>query len=69
MLASDGKRETEIKEKIMIANNVFYANKKLLKSRILGRNVKMNRYKTIIRPSLMYYVAETLSMTKKREKT
>lgn len=45
MLASNGERQSEIKEKIMIANKVFYTNKELLKSKILGKNVKINIYK------------------------
>jgi len=59
-------REAEIREKIITTNRIFYANKRLLKSKTLSKSSKMKIYKVIIRPVLLY-AAETLSMTQKQE--
>ena len=56
----------QYKEKILATNRAYYANKILLKSKILTKKSKMNIYKTIIRPVMMY-AAETMTMTKKDE--
>lgn len=66
MITSNGEREVEVKEKIMQVNRAIHANKKLLKSKILGKNTKIKIYKTIIRLIIMY-AAETMSMMKKQE--
>lgn len=66
LLTNNGERDSEIKEKIITTNKVYYANKKLLKNKLLSRKSKMRIYRTIIRPTMMY-AAETLSMTKKQE--
>ncbi|XP_057657852.1 uncharacterized protein LOC130894852 [Diorhabda carinulata] len=65
-LSSDGNKEAEVKEKITAANRAYYANKKLLQNKILGKSTKMRIYKTVIRPVMMY-AAETMTMTKKQE--
>lgn len=39
--------------KIMTVSRAIRANKKLLKSNILGKNTKMKIYRTIIRPILL----------------
>src|SRR3978361_2237095 len=59
-------RETEIEAKIQSANRAFHANRKVLKSKILGKKTKIKMYTTMIRPILMYD-AETMTMTKKNE--
>lgn len=66
LITSSGERRTEIEEKIIAVNRTYYANKKLLKSKILTKNTKMDIYKTIIRPVMMY-AAETLTLTKREE--
>src|SRR3978361_1936150 len=66
MVSNTGVRETEIEAKIQSANRAFHANRKVLKSKILGKKTKIKMYTTMIRPILMYD-AETMTMTKKNE--
>jgi len=54
ILNADNKMNTEIAEKIAKGNKAYYANSKLIKSKLLKRNTKMKIYKTTIRPVVTY---------------
>ena len=47
---ADNKMNIEIVEKIAKGNKAYYANSKLIKSKLLKKNTKMKIYKTTIRP-------------------
>lgn len=66
MLMNTGEREADIRERILKANRAYHANKKMLKSKFLGKKTKLNVYRTIIRPVLIY-AAETMTMSKRDE--
>lgn len=66
MVNSSGERRTEITEKIIAANRAYYANRDLLRSKILTKHTKIKLYKTIIRPVMMY-AAETMTLAKTEE--
>jgi hypothetical protein len=44
----------EIAEKISKSNKAYYANTKLIKSKLLKKNTKMKICKTMIRPVVTY---------------
>ena len=50
--------EEEIKERLIAGNQAFYANQKMLQSKLLSRKSKLKLYWTLIRP-LVTYVCET----------
>jgi hypothetical protein len=54
ILNADNKMNIEIAEKIAKDNKAYYANSKLIKSKLLKKNTKMKIYKTMIRPVVMY---------------
>lgn len=56
----------EIRARILAANKSYFGMIKILKSKILPRKVKINLYKTLIRPVLTYG-AETWTLTKTDE--
>jgi hypothetical protein len=64
ILNADDKMNTEIAERIVKGNKVYYANTKLIKSKLLKRSTKMKIYKMIIRPVIMYS-SETWTLTAK----
>jgi hypothetical protein len=47
ILNADNKINIEIAEKIAKGNKAYYANSKLIKSKLLKKNTKMEIYKTI----------------------
>jgi hypothetical protein len=53
ILNTDNKMNIEIAEIIAKGNKVYYANSKLIKSKLL-KNTKMKIYKTMIRPVVTY---------------
>jgi len=44
----------EIAERIAKGNKVYYANSKLIKSKLLKKNTKMKIYKRMLRPVVTY---------------
>ncbi|KAI4466987.1 hypothetical protein MML48_2g00009559 [Holotrichia oblita] len=65
-IANDGKKETEIKEKIIAVNRTYNANKKMLRSKYLSKKTKIRMYETLIRPVMMY-AAETMTQRDEEE--
>jgi hypothetical protein len=55
-----------IKDRIQAGNKAYAANYHMLKSKIINRSVKMQIYKTVIRPVTMYG-SETWTLTKSDE--
>jgi hypothetical protein len=53
ILNADNKMNIEIAETIAKNNKAYYANSKLIKSKLLKKNTKMKTYKTI-RPFVTY---------------
>jgi hypothetical protein len=55
-----------IKERIQTGNKAYYANLQMLKSKIISRRYKLQIYKTLIRP-VVIYGAETWTLTATEE--
>jgi hypothetical protein len=66
ILNADNKMNIETAERIAKDNKAYYANAKLIKSKLLKRNTKMKIYKTIIRP-VVTYSSEAWALTAKDE--
>jgi len=56
----------EIAERIAKGNKAYYANSKLIKSKLLKKNTKMKIYQTMIRP-VVTYASETGTVTAEDE--
>ena len=56
----------EIKRRINMGNACYYSLKKILSSRLLSKKMKVNTYKTIILPVVLYG-CETWSLTLREE--
>jgi hypothetical protein len=46
--------EEEIEERIAAGNKAFHVHKKLFTSKLISRNVKLQLYNTLIRPTVTY---------------
>jgi hypothetical protein len=66
ILNVDNKMNIEIAERITKGNKAYYANEKLIKSKFLTKNTKMEIYKTMIRP-VVTCSSETWTFTRKDE--
>jgi hypothetical protein len=66
ILNEDNQIQLEIAERIRKENRAYYANAKLLKSKLLKRSTKMGIYLTLIRP-VVTYDSETWTLTEKDE--
>ena len=51
---TDNSIEEEIKERIAAGNRAFHVHKKLFTSKLIFRNVKLQLYNTLIRPTVTY---------------
>jgi hypothetical protein len=58
ILNADNKMNIDIAERTAKGNKGYYANSKLIKSKLLKKNTKMKIYKTMIRP-VVTYASET----------
>jgi hypothetical protein len=68
MLNENNQMQFEIAERIRKGNGAYYANAKLLKSKLLKRSTKMRIYVTLITPVVTYeYTSETWTLTEKDE--
>ena len=54
MVNTDNSIEEEIKERIAAGNRAYHAHKKLFTSKLITRNVKLQLYNTLIRPTVTY---------------
>ena len=59
---------TKIHNRIQIGKGPYYANSRLLGSKLITRNTKIKMYKILIRPVVSYGV-DTWTMTKKEQVT
>jgi hypothetical protein len=59
-------RSVEVNARLIMANRAYYGLQNHMKSRIISRNIKALRYKTLIRPVLTYG-AETWVLSKQDE--
>jgi hypothetical protein len=50
--------EEEIKERVIAGNKAYYANRKMVQSKLLLRKSKLKLYRTLIRP-IVTYASET----------
>jgi hypothetical protein len=62
----EGRISECVKDRIQIGNRAYAANHHKLKSKIIKRSVKMQIYKTLIRPVVMYG-SEIWTLTKSDE--
>ena len=63
---ADNKINIEIAERVANGNKIYYANSKLIKSKLLKKDTKMKIYKRMIRP-VVTYAPETWTLTAKDE--
>jgi len=68
ILNADNKRHVEMAERMAKGNRSYYANAKLIKSKFLKKNTKMEIYKKMVRP-VVPYSSETWTLTAKDGKT
>ena len=54
MVNTDDSIEEEIKERIAAGNRAIHVHKKLFKSKLISRNVKLQLYNMLIRPTVTY---------------
>jgi len=54
MANTDSSIEEEIKERIATGNRAYHVHKKLFTSKLISRNVKLQLYNTLIRPTVTY---------------
>jgi hypothetical protein len=54
MVNTDNTIEEEIKERTVAGNRAFYVHKKLFTSKLISRNVKLQLYNTLSRPTVNY---------------
>lgn len=66
LLNSKNKIEDEINSRIIAGNKAYFANSKVMKSKLISRKAKLKLYKTLIRP-VVTYGAEAWTMAMRDE--
>jgi len=56
-----------IKERIMMGNKTYYANRQLVNSSLISRNSKLQIYRTLVRP-VVTYGSESWTLTMEEER-
>ena len=51
---TDNKIEEEIKERIVLGNKAFFANKKIFQSKLISKDAILKLYFSVIRPVITY---------------
>jgi hypothetical protein len=64
MVNTDSSIEEEIKERIAAGNRAYHIHKKLLTSKLISQNIKLQLYNTLIRP-VVTYASETWVLKEK----
>ena len=54
MVNTDNSIKEEIKERIAAGNRAYHVHKKIFTSKLISRNVKLQLYNTLIRPTVTY---------------
>ena len=54
MVNTDNAIEEQIKERIVAGNRAYHVREKLFTSKLISRNVKLQLYNTLIRPTVPY---------------
>jgi hypothetical protein len=54
MINNDNRNDNCVKERIQAGNRAYFANRKILKSKVISRAAKLQVYKTLIRPVPTY---------------
>jgi hypothetical protein len=54
MVNTDNTIQEEIKERFVAGNRAFHVHRKLFTSKLMSRNVKLQLYNTLIRPTVTY---------------
>jgi len=54
MVNTDNSIKEEIKERIAAGNRAYHVHKKLFTSKLISRNVKLQLYNMLIRPTVTY---------------
>ena len=67
VIDKEGRISECVKDRIHAGNKAYAANYRMLKSKIIKRPVKMQIYKTVVRP-VATYGSETGTLTKSDEK-
>jgi hypothetical protein len=59
--------QEEIKERLAAGNRAFHVHKKLSTSKLISRNIKLQLYNTLLRPTVTY-ASETWVLKEKCDK-
>jgi len=54
MITKDNNIKTEVSTRIQLANKGYYELEKVLKSKVLSKNLKIKMYMTLLRPIVLY---------------
>jgi hypothetical protein len=56
-----------IKDRIMIGNKAYYANRQLVNSSLISRSIKLQIYRSLVRP-VVTYGSESWTLTMEKER-
>ena len=66
-ITSNNNNNKCIKERIMMGNKAYYANRQLFNSRLISRSSKLQTYHTLVRP-VVTYGSESWTLTMEEER-